>query len=140
MAGPSDFRRYTGPDQQLRKARAYVNVETGEVVSRRQYLKAQRGGVSNERYAKERRNRGEKNPMSAYNRALRDYQAEQRAKGIQQNLQDIRTSTDFKSIVRDLKTKDRSATGKKAQALVKLGRRRADWHYRVGETPKHVRA
>lgn len=42
----------------------------------------------------------------------------------------------FKQLQKDLKSKDNSPTGKKAQALIQLGRREPEFRGLVGESPK----
>lgn len=42
---------------------------------------------------------------------------------------------EFEEITEGLKSSDNSATGPKAKALVRMGRRRPEWDWPVGETP-----
>lgn len=46
----------------------------------------------------------------------------------------VRRSSDFKRIQRDLRSRSKSAKGKKAKALEELGRRESFWNWAVGET------
>ncbi len=109
-------------------ARQYVNISTGEVFSRRQYDKI----AASVKAAPVR-----KGSMVRYNRMVSDFQAYmKREHGIEMTRREVRQSADMKSIVKDLRSKDTSPDGKKAKALVRLGRRRPEADYPVGDTPK----
>lgn len=49
-----------------------------------------------------------------------------------------RQSSEMKTAIKDLRSKDNSPTGKKAKALEKLGRRDPEWDMPVGESPGKV--
>jgi hypothetical protein len=78
--------------------------------------------------------------MSKYNRLVADFRESMVKKGFTSN--EIRVRGDsysaktFQMLNEMLKTKDKSASGSKAAALVEIGRRDKEWKFDVGETPK----
>jgi len=121
-------------------ARNYVDTLTGETISYRQMQKRS-GRPTFEAIAEANRAAAEyKNHMARYNALVsqfRSVKAEQL--GIRPSEIRVRgftdTSLELKKIIRTLKTKDTSAQGLKAQALVSLGMRSPEWIFAVGETP-----
>ncbi len=68
---------------------------------------------------------------------LRDYiNNNPNADGSYMTAQEALQSEEYRQLVIDLSSWDNSPNGPKAQALVKLGRRRPEWNWAVGETPK----
>ncbi|SRR6266852_5492239 len=68
---------------------------------------------------------------------LRDYiNNNPNADGSLMTAQEALQSEEYRQIVIDLSSWDNSPSGPKAQALVKIGRRRPEWNWAVGETPK----
>ena len=144
------------------KQREYKNEKTGEVISKRQYQKKQAElslGVkitSNEQAAKLRQKkaveigtRGEEGKklvagarhMSRYNSLVKSFkEGEAKRLGIPESKIRVRGDSDtakrFKQLQKDLRSKDNSPNGRKARALVALGRRSLEWDMPVGESPK----
>jgi len=137
-------------------SRHYLNTETEQEVTYRQYIKITRGTSFEAIRAERRSQQGEayKNHMTKYNQLLSDYITNKETEGKKISRGEARRSSEMKQIVRDLKgsflrddkgklikdeqgrkQKDTSADGPLVKALLKLGRRKPDWHFPVGETP-----
>jgi hypothetical protein len=119
-------------------ARRYRDLQTGAIISRRQYTqRTKTGGKSLEKRAATRRVEGFTNPMERYSHLVRARQElEYYQTGKKRPLGEIRKDPEFKKLVNDLKSKSRAAKGPKARALVKLGLRDSTWTFAVGDTPK----
>ena len=126
-------------------ARRYVDTSTGETISRREHLKRTQNTsfekIREANIAKDIRSGfTPTNRQSRYNKVVSDYKkSEAERLGIKPKDVKVRgnneSSNQLKQIVKDLKSKDVSAEGKKAKALVTLGRRKEEWSYAVGESP-----
>lgn len=137
-------------------ARQYVDTRSGEVISRRQYQKLQNKGVTPERMAARNRERVESgklqvqvdrntgrpyrlsrsgakislDPMRRYRGLVMDFKAAHpRAK--------VRGSAarTWRDMLDALRSNDNTPGGRKARALIDIGRRRAGDPWLVGETP-----
>lgn len=121
-------------------ARQYLDMETGAVISR--YQRDKLTGLYEPRMQeyKLKLEAGYTSPMSKYNRLVADFRESMVKKGFTSN--EIRVRGDsysaktFQMLNEMLKTKDKSASGSKAAALVEIGRRDKEWKFDVGETPK----
>jgi hypothetical protein len=111
-------------------ARQYQNVETGEVISRRAYMAAEKHVIP-ERLAEKRAEMGIKTKMGKYNSLVADFKRNnpgERVRGPK--------AGKFKDIMAGLKSKDNSSGGPKAKALEALGRRSSEWEgIDVGDSP-----
>lgn len=120
-------------------SRRYRNIVTGETISRREYMKRVEGIIP-EAKAEARRAEGKRNPLDRYSRLANDYR-KQKAKELNISPKDVKirgdnpTARELKELKKALRSKDNSANSKKARALVRLGRREADWPWDVGESP-----
>lgn len=113
------------------KARRYIS-ESGNIISRRQYMRIVQGVIP-ERKAAERWNRGVRNKMYKYNLLVADFRRNNPGEKVRG-----RNATLFKQTIAALKSEDNSASGDKALALERLGRRSREWQdydIGVGETP-----
>ena len=82
--------------------------------------------------AKERQFR----PLSAHDSAImRDYLRSKAEQGIPMTEQEARQSKEFKHLRRTLGYRSNKPTSEKAKTLAKLGRRKPEWDFAVGETP-----
>ena len=121
-------------------SRRYLDLFTGEEISRREYYV--RSGRPSFEAIKEIRmgQAGYRNPMAQYNAITRDYR-ETVARRMNIKATDVRvrgvseTAQKFRQIMAALKSKDDSPTGIKANALIELGRREAEWTFAVSESP-----
>ncbi len=113
--------------------REYYVESTGQTISKRSYDTLRRG-VTNEAFARERRLTGIKNPMERYNQQLARLQQQKAKEGIIVTKGELRASAELRQLRKDLRTKSNSPTGRKAQALVKLGYRDEKWTHEVGMT------
>ena len=121
-------------------ARRYMDTLTGEDISYREMYKRE-GRPSFEQIAATNRLAADyKNHMARYNEIVREYKTKKAEEtGLRPSEIRVRgvadTSVELKKIVTDLKVKDNAPTGRKAAALVALGRRDSEWTWNVGETP-----
>lgn len=122
------------------KQRQYRDVKTGVIISNRQYKKAVlTGGKSLEKFRQERAQRGIISHMKRYGSLVEMRQRELSSAGIKESKRAIMASSEMQQLIRDLRTKDKSASGRKARALVQLGLRDVSWTHAVGETnPDHL--
>ena len=121
---------------------AWVNRETGERISNRQY-RNRLVGESIEAYrarperVQSRLARSEFHKVTGpqADAAYRDFTKYWRSRYPNRPLPS-RFSTDFQDILDDLASKSTAPSGRKARALKKLGRRKPGWDFPVGATPK----
>jgi hypothetical protein len=119
------------------KPREYLDLATGRRISRRQRDQAVlTGGKSLERRAKERRAAGLKPHTERYYKLVGERYEYLRSQGAKLTKGEIRKSPEMRELIRDLRTRNTAATGRKARALVQLGLRDETWTFAVGETPK----
>ena len=138
------------------RARRYVDTTTGEIISRRQYQRVQHEGKTPEQVARETamrlhaeqvpvevdRNTGRVyrrsasgarislDPLRRYRSIVADYKSKNPGARVRGPM-----AQEWRELLADLRDKDNSPTGRKARALVRLGRRDAGAPYDVGETP-----
>jgi hypothetical protein len=128
-----------------RTRRQYVSPSTGEILPVSRFQQLARGGTSYREYREERLKAGI-SPKTYHsgktyrNQLFTEYYDAQVKIAIQNNLpvptpQELQNSIEWHLIPNWLKTKDNSPTGKKAQALIWLGRRQPGWYWDVSDTP-----
>lgn len=122
-------------------ARQYRDKVTGAIISRNQRDKAvlpsrAGGAISKEKLAKTLRSKGVLSHVARPSTLWRERQALLAKAGVKASIKEIRESKEMKGILSGLRSKDNSARGKKARALVQLGLRDASWSWAVGETPR----
>src|ERR1700749_42267 len=141
----SDFRRLAQGEAGYSKTkRTYVNERTGEVIPLSQYQKLQRGGQNYREYRESRMRTGIQ-PRSYKARTNTDalfseyYSKQVRDSQINgtpiPSPEQARQDPEWKLLPTFLKSKDRRPHGRKATALIWLGRRDDPWSWNVGETP-----
>jgi hypothetical protein len=137
-------------------ARQYVDTGTGEVISRRQYQKSQHGGTTPEKVAHQTamrlhaeqievevdRNTGRVyrrsssgarialDPLRRYRGIIADYKETHPGARVRGPM-----AQEWRELLGDLASKDNDPNGRKARALVAIGRRDAGAPYDVGDTP-----
>lgn len=104
-------------------SRKYINVQTGQVLSRRQFDKvAQAAGARKSLDIAEKAKRRTK--QARYQDLVEDYIAQQKAKGKTITKRQARTSQEFKSLIKDLKSTSKSAPKKlSGDKLIEFRRR-----------------
>jgi hypothetical protein len=127
-AKAASYRRTTGGH--------YEHKRTGKRISGRQYLNLQRGGVSSEAYAKDRRARGVRSHLAQHRSLVSDIQRAMHLRGVDISKEQIENSKAFRQIKKDLRSKDNSPGSRKAELLEAIGRRSPGAEYPVGDTPK----
>jgi len=132
---PDRYQRLPG------SARRYYDTVAKKEISRREYLTRKRG-ITPEEYAEQRAQ-----PNIRASRLAEDFKTaeakrltEQTGKLVKPKDIKVRGKSEsaerYKKAVKDLKTKDNSAGGRKVKALEILGRRLPEWFFPVGESPK----
>lgn len=120
-------------------ARQYrvTNADGSQVLmSRRSYMKVFEH-TSPERIRAAKVEAGTAQPMTRYNAIVRDYiRTHEALTGQRLSKRAARTSPELKGIIKDLHSKSNAPTGKKAGALIMLGRRNPEWQNIVGESPR----
>lgn len=122
------------------KARQYRDTVTGAIISRNQrdkvVLPSREGGkVSKERLARQLRERGIKPHTLRYGQLVELRQQRLKKAGVIATKREVRASMEMKTIIRDLKSKDKTMRGKKHRALVQLGLRDPNSPFVPGESP-----
>jgi hypothetical protein len=122
-------------------ARQYRDTKTGAIISRNQRDKAvlpsRAGGqISKEKLAKTLRAKGVVSHIARPQTLWKERQELLKKAGVKVSLKEVRESKEMKDILRGLRSKDNSARGAKARALVQLGLRDESWTWAVGETPR----
>ena len=121
--------------EKLPNSKQRRNKRTGEVVSYRYYI------MSTQRMTLEEKAIGNKKlgktPLGVYNSLIASFKQVKKAEGLKPSEIHIKGSKagEFKKLLLDLKDPSNAWDGPKAQALVKLGRRDAEWQFDVGMTP-----
>lgn len=142
MAGdfrPDDWKRVRNPRGEPGLKDFYANLDTGKVMTRRQYLNRVRG-KSVEQYTKESksaiRKAGIYQQHNGYTDAIyEDYERAYRRRNPGKKIPKFR-SDEFQQILDDLSSNSKSGKGRKARALKKIGRKRSNDYSDVGETPR----
>lgn len=127
--------------------RWYINTETGQQISRTAYQTLQAGGVTPTERATIRRKSGVQRKNLSYTNLVHAYKKKQAEKlGVSPRKIKVRGNSEsalrFKTGRKELanlstlELADKSPGGKLAQILVKLGFRRPEWQFPVGESPK----
>lgn len=145
----SDFIRFPKSlDAKKYASRRYYNPNTGEEISRWQMQTLQAGGITPKERSIIRRSQGI--VTDSYRKFKRTLGLERRYKAAQavsqgKKMKDIKTrgknADDFKKLKKELikinrhKNVDKSANGKLAKLLVRMGLRQKDWTMPVGESP-----
>lgn len=99
------------------KARHYKNKRTGKIISKRQYDKLRRGGITSEKYRVYRAAKGIDSHLGLYNKIVEDYKKKHPN-------EKVRGNKKFKEMIKDLKYKgkDKKKLSKKFNALLTLDR------------------
>lgn len=126
--------------------RWYINTETGQQISRTAYQTLQAGGVTPAERAKIRRNSGVRPKNSAYTNLVQAYKKKQaeilgvsprkiRVRGNSESALKFKAGRKALADLSALDLADKSPSGKLAQILVKMGLRKPEWQFPVGESP-----
>ncbi|MBX5459203.1 MAG: hypothetical protein IRZ31_20105 [Thermogemmatispora sp.] len=121
------------------ETRKAYNPLTGELLSVREAQTRAHGGLRYEqRVPKEQRKLyRERDPRTQA--IIRDYRrAVKRTTGRDMSYDEIVRSREFRQLLSDLRRPANSPRGKKARALVDLGRRESWWDWNVGDTPEDL--
>lgn len=112
-------------------ARRY-ETPSGEIISRREYIK-RTTGVTPEARRATREAAGIASHMGRYNSIVKDFKRTNPGAKVRGE-----KSGDFKSVLEGLRSHDNSPGGPKARALERLGRRSKEWrdYYAVGDSPE----
>lgn len=149
MSNQSDFIRYPKSLDAVKYAsRRYYNPNTGEEISRWQMQTLQAGGITPKERSIIRRSQGVM--TDSYRKFKKTLGLERRYKAAQavvqgKKMRDIKTrgagAKDFKQLKKELikinshKNVNKSANGKLAKLLVRMGLRQKEWTMPVGESP-----
>lgn len=142
MAGDfraDDWKRVRNPHGEPGLKDFYANLDTGEVMTRRQYLNQVRE-KSVEQYTRESktavRRAGYYQQHNSYTDAIyEDFERHYHRTHPGKSVPKFR-SDEFQNILDDLSSNSKSGKGRKARALKKIGRKRSNDYNDVGETPK----
>lgn len=125
-------------------SRQYIDLSNNETISRREYYKRSGRQSFEEIKAVKVAAGAYINPMERYNKLVAQFkQSVTATMGLKPSEITVRgdtvTSNLLKQVVKGLKSKDDRATGSKAESLIFLGLREAEWTFAVGETPTEGR-
>lgn len=120
------------------KSRRYVDMLTGEEISKREYDKRRRG-VTNEQYRASRRAAGVRNPLARSKTWERGFQAAHLQRtGVKLTVRQVQQHTAYRDALDVIKHADpkrkHGPRSRLAKALVTLGLREASWDHFVGES------
>jgi len=128
---PSAVNRKASSRRTAKAAAKAKRLENGLVTDRLQYLK----NAANPRVNFKSKKEAEAFAKEIYKQTGAKYTVTGKTAKLESITKDsVRHSADFKRIQRDLRSRSKSAKGKKAKALEELGRRESFWNWAVGET------